>query len=73
MEDTSPFDFREYACEPEKFNLRNYFEKFKELLNKATSNQNNLESLNTEEEKIASELGIDMDEYYDLEQRCRLG
>jgi hypothetical protein len=35
-------------------------------------NQGVLERLNSDEEKIASQLGIEMREYHRLEERCRL-
>ena len=58
----------------EQISLNDYFMHYKELLKTTLfSNQEALESLNTDEEKIAFQLGIDMDEYHDLEERCRLG
>lgn len=74
MDENSLFE-REKSPFPsvsEKINFGKYFGEFKNIVG-ATSNEHVLKSLNTDEEKIASQLGIDMDEYHDLERRCRLG
>ena len=71
MEETYPIE--SYPNVSQMLNFNSYFTEYKNLLEKTLfSNQVELESLNTDEEKIAFQLGIDMDEYHNLEQCCRL-
>ena len=62
-----------YPHVSQMFNFRNYFKEYTKLLKETLySNKVVLERLNTDEEKVASQLGIDMKEYHQLEEQCRL-
>jgi hypothetical protein len=71
MDETYPVEA--YPNASQEFNFQNYFRKYSRLLKETWYiNQGVLERLNNDEEKIASQLGIEMREYHRLEERCRL-
>lgn len=70
MDETYPVEAYPHASQ--KFNFQSYFREYSKLLKETWYiNQGVLERLNNDEEKIASQLGIEMKEYHRLEERCR--
>lgn len=60
-----------YPYVSKKLNCWSYFLEYTNLLKETLySNQDVLERLITDEEKVASQLGIDIDEYHHFEELC---